>query len=104
MVEVKVKRLEGKVKEVEVREPTVKDLIKAMKMAKVGNRVDEERLIVALAHLCTTFDGKKLTMEEIENLPLSFFSPVLKVISSFLPQKESSEGQSSSSQNPQIQA
>jgi len=95
---IKVKKLETPFKEVELREPTVKEVIKALDMA----RDNDFRLGVALLHLCATFDGKKLTMEEIEELPLSFFSELSEKLREFLP--KNLERQLSYSQRPQTRA
>ena len=54
-------------KNVTVREPLVADFLEAQKFE------DNSRISMALISQICTFDGKKLTMEELEQLPLSTF-------------------------------
>ena len=54
-------------KNIEVREPLVEDFLEAQKYG------DNARMSMALVSQICTFDGKRLTMEEVERLPLSDF-------------------------------
>lgn len=55
------------IKNVTVREPLVEDFLEAQKYE------DQTKISMALISQICTFDGKKLTMEELEKLPLSSF-------------------------------
>lgn len=55
------------IKNVTVREPLVEDFLEAQKYE------DQTKMSMALISQICTFDGKKLTMEELEKLPLSSF-------------------------------
>lgn len=52
---------------VSVREPLVEDMIEAQKYG------DNTQMSAALISLICTFDGKRLTMEEVARLPLTTF-------------------------------
>lgn len=54
-------------KEVTVREPLVEDLMEAQKYGS-----DTQTSAALVAQICT-FDGKRLTMEEVARLPLNSF-------------------------------
>lgn len=55
------------IKNVTVREPLVEDFLEAQKYE------DQTKMSMALISQICTFDSKKLTMEELEKLPLSSF-------------------------------
>lgn len=55
------------IKNVTVREPLVEDFLEAQKYE------DQTKMSMALISQICTFDGKQLTMEELEKLPLSSF-------------------------------
>lgn len=55
------------IKNVTVREPLVEDFLEAQKFE------DNTQKSMALISQICTFDGKQLTMEELEKLPLSSF-------------------------------
>lgn len=55
------------IKSVTVREPLVEDLLEAQKYD------NNTRMSMALISQICTFDGKQLTMEEVQKLPLSTF-------------------------------
>ena len=55
------------IKNVTVREPLVEDFLEAQKYE------DQTKMSLALISQICTFDGKKLTMEELEKLPLATF-------------------------------
>lgn len=96
---IEVKKKEIPYQKVEIREPTVRDILKAQEMVKGEN---DFKLAVALIHRCVLFDGRQLSMEEIEELPISFFSRLSQKLREFLP--KTLEEQLSSSQKRQTQA
>ncbi|WP_294592841.1 phage tail assembly protein [uncultured Rikenella sp.] len=68
-IKITVEKNPGKlaIKNVTVREPLVEDLLEAQKFQ------DNARMSMALISQICTFDGRRLTLEELEQLPLSDF-------------------------------
>lgn len=66
-MEIKIIKGTMRYKTVEVREPLVEDVIEAQKYEN-----DTESAVALIAQICT-FDGKNLTMEDVQKLPLSDF-------------------------------
>lgn len=66
---------------VEVREPLYKDISRAIQTAglKMGelSLASLPKLLAHLIHECATFDGKRLRPEEIEEMPIGFFTGFL---------------------------
>ncbi|GHV02966.1 hypothetical protein FACS1894159_11910 [Bacteroidia bacterium] len=67
-MEIKIVKSESeRYKTIEVREPLVEDMVEARKF---GDEISAASALIA--QICT-FDGKKITMEDVQKLPLTIF-------------------------------
>lgn len=67
-MEIKVVKQTGDLyKKIEVREPLVEDIIESKKYEG-----DVQSSAALIAQICT-FDGKQITMEDVQKLPVSLF-------------------------------
>ena len=95
-MKVKVEKIPFKVEEVTIREPTVKDLVKAEQIVggleKGGTSFD---FLCALISLVAEFDGKKLPYDEVKKLPASVFLELAPHLSEIMPSETLQNLQSS---------
>lgn len=64
------KKEEARYKDIQIEEPTVRDIIIAEQASGVSEGIKFDAALIAQ---CTTFDGQKLVMEDVEQFSRAFF-------------------------------